>query len=59
MPISPAASPDRPKVDQARSIELGLERVREALGSLHFGTITLTVHERRVVQIDITEKTRL
>ncbi len=47
------------RIEPARTVELGLERVREALSGLQFGTITLTVHESRVVQIDITEKTRL
>jgi hypothetical protein len=46
------------KIDPAQTVELGLERVREALNGLNFGTVTITVHESRVVQIDITEKTR-
>ena len=33
--------------------------VRDALLNLSFGNIALTVHEGRVVQIDITEKKRL
>lgn len=33
--------------------------VRDALSRLRFGSIQLTVHEGRLVQIDITEKTRL
>jgi len=45
-------------IDPARTVELGLERVREALHGLHYGAVTITVHERRIVQIDITEKTR-
>ena len=32
---------------------------REALLSLRFGSIAITIHEDRVVQIDVTEKKRL
>lgn len=46
------------KIDPATTVELGLERVREALNGLHYGAVTITVHESRIVQIDITEKTR-
>jgi hypothetical protein len=56
---SPTNIEAKKKIDPAQTVELGLERVRGALTGLHFGTITLTVHESRVVQIDITEKTRL
>ena len=49
---------DAKKTDPAQTIELSIERIREALAALRFGTIALTVHEGRVVQIDITEKTR-
>jgi hypothetical protein len=36
-----------------------LALVAEALARLRFGDIRLTVHEGRLVQIDVTEKTRL
>ncbi len=36
-----------------------LERIREALRGLAFGTITVTVQDGVVVQIDRTEKLRL
>ena len=41
--------------------DLGVSRnsVREALSGLRFGSVSLTVHEGRVVQIDVTEKKRL
>lgn len=35
-----------------------LESIRHALERLRFGSITVTVHEGRVVQIDVTEKRR-
>lgn len=36
-----------------------LERVRDALHNLRYGTVTLTVHNGVVVQIDRTERQRL
>lgn len=36
-----------------------IDKVRDVLEGLRFGSITLTVHDARVVQIDVTEKTRL
>lgn len=36
-----------------------LALVAEVLARLRFGDIRLTVHEGRLVQIDVTEKTRL
>ena len=49
-PLSPEA---------ARLLEESLASVREALSGLKFGNVSLTVHEGRVVQIDVTEKKRL
>lgn len=42
-----------------RQLEESLASVREALTGLRYGSIQLTVHEGRVVQIDVTEKRRL
>ena len=42
-----------------RLLDESLASVREALLGLKFGAISLTVHEGRVVQIDVTEKKRL
>lgn len=33
--------------------------MREALSGLKYGNVSLTVHEGRVVQIEVTEKKRL
>lgn len=44
---------------QRSDITASLDKVRNVLGGLRFGSITLTVHDARVVQIDVTEKTRL
>lgn len=51
----PHGGADMPRLDIAVSIE----KVRDVLQALRFGSITLTVHDARVVQIDVTEKTRL
>ncbi|MEV4935391.1 YezD family protein [Sphingobium sp. LMA1-1-1.1] len=44
---------------QRHDIAVSIERVRSVLEALRFGSVTLTVHDARVVQIDVTEKTRL
>lgn len=51
----PAAPPDGGRSAPA---EDPLQAIREALRRLRFGTISLTVHDARIVQIDITEKKR-
>lgn len=56
--IMPDNREAKAKIDPARIVELGIERVREALNGLHYGAVTITVHESRIVQIDITEKMR-
>lgn len=45
--------------ERARQLEESVASVREALTGLRYGTIALTIHEGRVVQIDVTEKRRL
>lgn len=45
--------------DAQRLLEESITSVREALSGLKFGNVSLTVHEGRVVQIDVTEKKRL
>ncbi len=53
---------DQPSVpnseEAAGRLEESLSSVREALAGLKFGNVSLTVHEGRVVQIDVTEKKR-
>ncbi|QYU68742.1 YezD family protein [Leptolyngbya sp. 15MV] len=55
MPDAPQSRPDSAQ----RLLEESLASVREALSGLRFGTVSLTVHEGRVVQIDVTEKRRI
>ncbi|PZU49914.1 MAG: DUF2292 domain-containing protein [Sphingomonas sp.] len=38
--------------------ETAVALIVEALGRVRFGDIRLTVHEGRLVQIDVTERTR-
>lgn len=45
--------------DASRLLEESIASVRDALSGLKFGNVSLTVHEGRVVQIDVTEKRRL
>jgi len=40
-------------------VEECLSNVRQALTGLQYGSVSLTIHEGRVVQIDVTEKRRL
>jgi hypothetical protein len=49
-PVS-AAQPDQRE-------EAVIGRIRDALRDMQFGTIALTVHNARVVQLDVTEKRR-
>ena len=44
---------------QRHDIAVSIEKVRSVLEALRFGSVTLTVHDARVVQIDVTENTRL
>jgi len=45
-----------PRPDQREEAVIG--KIRDALRQMQFGTIALTVHNARVVQLDITEKRR-
>jgi hypothetical protein len=51
--------PDPSQTPEARLLEESIANVREALLGLKYGNVSLTVHEGRVVQIDVTEKKRL
>lgn len=57
MPASSTPYPLSPEA--ARLLDQSLANVREALLGLKFGAVLLTVHEGRVVQIDVTEKMRI
>ncbi|WP_343611455.1 YezD family protein [Novosphingobium sp.] len=44
--------------DHASALENSLAEVRNALQRLKYGQIAITIHDGRVVQIDVTEKKR-
>ena len=58
-PIPDLAGDHAKAIDAARHLEESLASVREALQGLRYGSVALTIHEGRVVQIDVTEKKRL
>lgn len=51
--------PSNPRGESETHLEESIASVREALTGLRYGNVSLTVHEGRVVQIDVTEKRRL
>lgn len=46
--------PHRPEERRQQAVKA----VAEALGSMRYGTISITVHDAEVVQMDVTEKRR-
>lgn len=51
-------SSQRITLSPEKTAALALEAVAEALSRLRYGAIELTVHDGRVVQIDVTERQR-
>lgn len=51
--LSPAPAPHPAPADEA------VAAIRAHLDRLRFGSIAITVHEGRIVQLDVTEKTRI
>jgi hypothetical protein len=51
----PMSEPTRPP---GVAIEEGLASIRDALGAISYGSLVLTVHEGRLVQIDVTQRKR-
>lgn len=49
----------KPPADAATLRDQAIAVVSEALASLRYGAIQLTVHDGKVLQIDVTEKKRL
>jgi hypothetical protein len=52
------SSPTKPPVSQASPHQAPLALLTEALARIRFGDLRLTVHDGRVVQIEVTERTR-
>lgn len=55
------ARPEDPPAESSaeRLLAESIASVGEALKGLRYGSVLVTVHEGRVVQIDVTEKRRL
>ena len=49
---------ERTKVQAPEKLPAWLQLVREHVGSLKFGTVQITVHDARVVQVERVEKLR-
>lgn len=49
----------QPSAQTSGVLNAALEAVGDALARLRFGAVNLTVHDGKVVQIDVTERTRL
>jgi len=45
--------------NKLQHIEENLADIRQALLALEYGSISITVHQSRVVQIDVTKRKRL
>ncbi|PZU60506.1 MAG: DUF2292 domain-containing protein [Sphingobium sp.] len=56
--INHAAVRAEHRAEPRHDIAVSIDAVRAALEALRFGSITLTVHDARVVQLDVTEKRR-
>ena len=44
--------------NRTRLVGDAIERIRQALETIHFGEIHLTIHDGKMVQLDVTEKHR-
>ena len=51
--------PEKPPPASVPTLDENLQSIHEALARIQFGTVLVTVHEGRIVQIDVTEKKRL
>jgi hypothetical protein len=51
--------PSKPAgAEPASSTSIPLSAIAEAIARLRFGAVTLTVHDGRLVQMDVTERQR-
>ena len=57
--MSTSKPPSAPAPETARQLEECLATLRQTLSSLKYGTVAITVHEGRIVQMDVTERRRL
>jgi hypothetical protein len=52
------SEPDQDRDPQVSPATSPVDEIRTALDTIRYGAILLTVHDGRVVQLDITEKRR-
>ena len=52
----PNTTADKP--EETPQIEQAIVAVRDALARLRYGTVALTLHDGRIVQIEVSEKIR-
>ncbi|MBS0475655.1 MAG: YezD family protein [Proteobacteria bacterium] len=58
MPGDPSSIPQRVPSSAVRLSEAPLEAVADAVSRLRYGVVQLTVHDGKVVQLDVTERQR-
>lgn len=51
-------SADRSNADSPKPLPESIQTVIDALSKIKFGAIQLTVHEGKLVQVDVTERKR-
>ena len=52
-------SPKPQSCPKSAPVEAALATIREYLENVRFGSIALTIHDGRIVQLEVTEKRRL
>lgn len=55
---TPNQIPQRPTLPPEQAAAIALDAVAEAISRLRYGAIELTVHDGRVVQLEVTERQR-
>lgn len=55
---NPNHIPQRPQLPSEKAAAIALDAVAEAISRLRYGAIELTVHDGRVVQLEVTERQR-
>jgi hypothetical protein len=58
MPGNPSPIPAQIKVQVPEPPQAPLQAVAEAVARLRYGVVQLTVHDGKVVQLDVTERQR-
>jgi hypothetical protein len=59
MAMPDVLSPKSKSCTTAAPVEAALATIREYMENVRFGSIALTIHDGRIVQLEVTEKRRL